>query len=574
LQNPVDEIVFILLSEKTNETKYLEAFQKLKARFTRWEELLEVPVNEIEKLISCAGMGKRRAQLIQRMFVAIVRRFGRLDLSALSSMSLEDAERELLLLPGVGKKAARCVLLYCFQFKALPVDIHTYRVAVRLGILSRRISYEKSHAALPKLIPRRLRFSFHVNAIAHGRTRCFARNPNCEGCPLAAFCSYPKALKPLAIDVRPGRIAIDLFAGGGGLSLGFEKAGFRIVQAIESDSKAAATYLHNNPHTDLIKGDIMRVDPRLSLQRLGLRPGDLTVLVGGIPCQGFSESNRRTRNSENPKNHLYKRFLRFLDVMRPAWFVIENVAGLRTMANGIILNRIIGGASALGYDVDWRELNAADFGVPQVRRRIFVIGNNLGLPIPFPEATHGMHRTPYITVRQAVSDLPRLKNGAEVDRKPYIKTGRGLTNYQRLMRKAMNGTGQVQGNLVTKSADVVIRRYRHIGVGNNWEAIPLDLMQNYSDPSRCHTGIYHRLQWEAPSKVIGNFRKNMLIHPQQHRGLSVREAARLQSFPDDYEFLDSIGFQQQQVADAVPPLLAEAVARSIMTADRRRRDTT
>jgi DNA (cytosine-5)-methyltransferase 1 len=138
-----------------------------------------------------------------------------------------------------------------------------------------------------------------------------------------------------------------------------------------------------------------------------------------------------------------------------------------------------------------------------------------------------------------------------------------------MMRAFMNGTGDVQGNLVTRSADVIIERYRHIGNGGNWEDIPSELMTNYQDASRCHTGIYHRLEWDTPSKVIGNFRKNMLIHPQQHRGLSVREAARLQSFPDHYEFLNSIGFQQQQVADAVPPLLAEAVAESILQVDRR-----
>jgi len=105
------------------------------------------------------------------------------------------------------------------------------------------------------------------------------------------------------------------------------------------------------------------------------------------------------------------------------------------------------------------------------------------------------------------------------------------------------------------------------------EAIPPELMGNYEDFSRCHTGIYHRLEWDRPSKVIGNFRKNMLIHPEQHRGLSVREAARLQSFPDDYEFVGSIGFQQQQVADAVPPILAQAVADCIRKVDRVKSET-
>jgi DNA (cytosine-5)-methyltransferase 1 len=127
------------------------------------------------------------------------------------------------------------------------------------------------------------------------------------------------------------------------------------------------------------------------------------------------------------------------------------------------------------------------------------------------------------------------------------------------MRDGRHDSYAVQGNLVTRSATLIVERYRHIGRGHNWEAIPKRLLKNYKDVTRCHTGIYHRLDWNLPSKVLGNFRKNMLIHPSQHRGLSVREAARLQSFPDWYEFVGSIGFQQQQVADAVPPLLATFV---------------
>jgi len=138
-----------------------------------------------------------------------------------------------------------------------------------------------------------------------------------------------------------------------------------------------------------------------------------------------------------------------------------------------------------------------------------------------------------------------------------------LSAYQDNMRKS-NGGNTIQGNLVTKNSPKIIKRYSHIKPGHNWESIPKKLMDNYTDSTRCHTGIYYRLEWNKPAKVIGNFRKNMLIHPKQNRGLSVREAARLQSFPDNYIFSGSIGFQQQQVADAVPPLLASAIAQEIM----------
>lgn len=562
-RHPIDEIIFILLSEKTDEPKYLAAFRQLKARFAHWEEVLVAPASEIRKAIREAGMGNRRAILIKRVLEGIKGTFGKLDLSPLRKMSPEEAEAALCRLPGIGPKAARCVLLYCFDFPALPVDVHTYRLAIRLGILSRRVSYEQSHAVLPDLIPKRLRGAFHVNAVAHGRARCFAHNPHCNGCRLAPFCSHPKAIKPLPIQIRQKPLAIDLFAGAGGLSEGFKEAGFQIVQAIENDPHAATTYRHNHPRVDVLEEDIRNLDPRTCLDRLGLRPGDLTVLIGGPPCQGFSESNRRTRTLDNPKNHLFKDFLRFLEVMQPAWLVLENVAGLRTLSRGVLLQHIVEGCRSLGYEVKWADLNAADYGVSQLRRRLFIIGNRLGFPIGLPDPTHGFGRKPYVTVGKAMSDLPQLENGASTDYLTYTSTSSRLTEYQRAMRTSGNGTCRVQGNLVSRNAKRIVLRYRHIRPGQNWEAIPSKLLDNYTNPSRCHTGIYYRLDWSKPARVIGNFRKNMLIHPEQNRGLSVREAARLQSFRDGYAFLGSIGFQQQQVADAVPPLLAEKVANRI-----------
>lgn len=576
--DPLDEIVFILLSEKTDEEKYVSTFKKLKARFPCWEDLLTAHVSDIRKIIKDAGMGNRRAVLIKGALQRIKKTCGRLNLSLLRSMLAEDAQEILCGLPGIGPKAARCVLLYCFDKPVLPVDIHTYRLAIRLGLLSRTVSYDQSHDILAKIIPPVLRRKFHVNAVAHGRQRCFAENPKCDGCPLNEFCLHPKAKKPVKIEVRPRPLAIDLFAGAGGVSLGFRKAGFQIVQAVECNSHAAETYRKNHPETDVIESPIEKLDPVECMARLGIRSGDLTVLIGGPPCQGFSESNRRTRTIDNPRNHLYREFVRFLRVLRPAWFVMENVAGLRTLAKASILKRIVLECRKLGYAVEWKVLNAADYGVPQMRRRLFIVGNRLGLPVAFAEPTHGRGKRPWVTVRQAIGDLPRLENGADEDCLTYPSLRRRffrkpISHYQMRMRAGMNGSMKVQGNLVTDSAQKILERYRHIKAGQNWEAIPDDLMDNYEDSARCHTGIYHRLDWNKPAKVIGNFRKNMLIHPRDHRGLSVREAARLQSFPDNYIFVGSIGFQQQQVADAVPPLLAEAVARSINSASAKRRLT-
>lgn len=558
--DPIEELVFVLLSEETDEAKYVEAFDRLDRSFDSWENVRDADEKLIASAIRCAGMATRRAKLIKSSLKAVTEAYGALDLSSLQALPAAEGVRRLVELPGIGNKAARCILLYSFGKRVLPIDVHTYRLAMRLGLISRTVSYEESHDALESAIPWNLRRRFHINAVAHGRERCTAKSPRCQGCPLSRMCLVAKSETEPSVSVRPRPLALELFSGAGGMSHGFSHAGFETVQAIEKDERAADTFRANHNGTNLIVHDVCNLDPGEVAKRSSIRRGDLTVIFGGPPCQGFSESNRRTRTLENPRNHLYRQFFRYVESLEPHWFVLENVAGLKTLADGAVLEAIIERADELGYAAEWRELNAADFGVPQTRRRIFVVGNRVGVAIRFPIPTHGSKETPYVTVRQAINDLPPLKVGANEGCLSYRDAGPS-TSYQRLMR---NGDTCVDGNLVTNNSELIISRYNHIRQGQNWEAIPPELMDNYFDASRCHTGIYYRLKWSEPSKVIGNYRKNMLIHPSQNRGLSVREAARLQSFPDSYKFVGSIGFQQQQVADAVPPLLAEAVARAVM----------
>jgi DNA (cytosine-5)-methyltransferase 1 len=202
-------------------------------------------------------------------------------------------------------------------------------------------------------------------------------------------------------------------------------------------------------------------------------------------------------------------------------------------------------------------LNAKDFGVPQDRTRYFLVGSRDGVPFSFPQA--GDRMCP--TVEDAIRDLPQLENG---DLECWRRYGpRKPSAYAKVLRRNRKGC---HNHLVTRNAPYVIERYQHVSQGGNWEAIPAHLMKNYADRTRCHTGIYHRLRSDRASVVIGNFRKNMLIHPHQHRGLSVREAARIQSFPDWFRFYGSIGFQQQQVGNAVPPRLAQVVFDAIVCA--------
>ena len=210
----------------------------------------------------------------------------------------------------------------------------------------------------------------------------------------------------------------------------------------------------------------------------------------------------------------------------------------------------------LGYKVKSEVLWASDYGVPQKRNRFFMVGNKNGIEFEFPK--------PFdyeVTVEEAIADLPILANGQMLAEAPYMIPFEQSSDYAQQMRKKSDVATQ---NYVSRNNELVIERYRHIPQGGNWRNIPDYLMKNYADKRRCHSGIYKRLVANKPSVVISNYRKSMLIHPYQDRGLSVREAARLQSFPDNFIFEGPISHIQQQIGNAVPPLLAKAVFSQIV----------
>lgn len=372
-------------------------------------------------------------------------------------------------------------------------------------------------------------------------------------------------------EINLNLTAVDLFAGAGGLSLGFEQAGFKILLGIEKDPYAAETYKQNRKKasTIVLAEDVIELDSDKLLRILKMKKGEIDILMGGPPCQGFSISNMRTRTLNNPKNLLYKEFVRYVKDLKPRWFLLENVSGMDIFKGGLVRDVIMAEMKTAGYACESRIVNAASYGVPQIRRRIFIVGNRIGVDFKFPIPSHGNGGRAYMTVWEAISDLPPLENGHNKDAEKYKKNGREITNYQKIMRKGWRKQYCLH-NLVSKNNGLVLNRYRFIPPGGNWEDIPEYLMGNYRDKRRCHSGIYRRLQWDELSVVVSNFRKNMLIHPEQDRGLSVREAARLQSFPDWYVFYGPLGAQQQQVANAVPPLLARKIANSILKSSRKK----
>ena len=351
----------------------------------------------------------------------------------------------------------------------------------------------------------------------------------------------------------PIMIGIDLFSGAGGMSLGATRAGIDVKVAVELSDSAFKTYAANHPKTVVLRADAQGIFDL----RAAFDPADV-VLFGGPPCQGFSTSNQRTRTKANDKNWLYRSFIGLLKTLRPGWVVFENVRGILETEGGMFAKQVEADIQALGYNTLSGLLNAADFGIPQIRWRFFIIGRLNGKAPTFPIGDS----TSRVSVSDAIDDLPYLKMGADKSVMPYRKAAESA--YAKAMRGRLQ---ESSGNLVSQNAEYVRERYAHIPAGGNWQDIPARLMKNYEDRTRCHTGIYRRLKANEPSVVIGNFRKNMLIHPRQDRGLSVREAARLQSFPDWYVFEGSIGQQQQQVGNAVPPMLAEALFNVIVAAE-------
>ena len=341
--------------------------------------------------------------------------------------------------------------------------------------------------------------------------------------------------------------AIDLFSGAGGLSLGAQNAGFEIVVAVEKDKDFALTFKKNHPNSTVITDDIRNINT----QQLNITP---FVIFGGPPCQGFSTSNTQTRNLKNENNFLFKEFVRFVKELSPEWFLFENVEGIVSFNKGTTVKYIEQCFRDLGYTVSSKVICASDYGVPQNRNRFIMVGNKSGIYFKFPKA-----QKKRISVAEAISDLPDLENGQILEVGIYKKA---VSAYAKKMRKGSKNPLQ---NYVSKNEKYVIERYSYIGQGQNWRAIPQHLMLNYKNTDNCHSGIYKRLDSNKPSVVISNYRKNMLIHPFQNRGLSVREAARLQSFPDTFVFEGSIMKIQQQIGNATPPFMAEAIFKKILT---------
>lgn len=333
---------------------------------------------------------------------------------------------------------------------------------------------------------------------------------------------------------------IDLFCGAGGLSLGFEKAGFEIEFAIDMWEDAINTYNHNHANKVAKCQDIHE----LTDEFLKSLKGKIVGVIGGPPCQGYSTVG--TRDVNDPRNHLYLEYCRVVENVDPDFFVIENVRGLLTLGKGAFKDDIINRFSKLGYNVNYKLVNASDYGVPQNRYRVFFVGVK-NRDFIFPKAFDYK-----VSSSDALSDLPSLES---LD----LFSGYYLTEpqntYQKMMRQSSDG---ILNHEPTKHTDQTKKIISMIPDGGKIS----DLPEKYWNV-RKYNKAFQRMNSKLPSNTIDTGHRNY-FHYSENRVPSVRESARIQSFPDDFEFIGSKTSQYKQVGNAVPPLLARVIAEEIM----------
>ena len=330
---------------------------------------------------------------------------------------------------------------------------------------------------------------------------------------------------------------LDLFCGCGGLSLGFEQAGFEILLGIDNWNQALNTFQSNHKNSEILCADLSKIKP----QKIDKK---IDVIVGGPPCQGFSISGKR--NPKDPRNKLYQSFVSFVEYFKPSAFIMENVPNLVSMNKGRVKDQIIKEFEELGYKVVYKILLASDFGVPQNRRRVIFVGLKNGKEFIFPKGKFNNNK---ITSYEAISDLP--ENEVEDS---FLYPCSPKSEYQEKIRK--NST-QIFNHETTKHTEKTIDIISFVPDGGNYKNLPKHL-QN----TRKVNIAWTRLNSKKPSFTIDTGHRHH-FHYLYNRIPTVREAARIQSFPDDFIFLGSKTAQEKQVGNAVPPMLGYAIGKTL-----------
>lgn len=340
---------------------------------------------------------------------------------------------------------------------------------------------------------------------------------------------------------------LDLFCGAGGLSLGFQLAGYNIVGGVDFKKDAILTHEKNFKNSISICGDITKIDDEKVIELFGNKEVD--VIIGGPPCQGFSAGNRQQIEND-PRNKLFFEFIRFVKILKPKAIVIENVRQILTKDNGFAKNKIFEILNENGYNIDVRVLNASDYGVPQKRNRAVFIGirNDVGT-IDYDKIKKDEK---IVTVEEAIGELYELEKSDS-----NILNSKPVTKYQKYLRSKYN---TILNHEKKYPNSEVQERISYVPQGGNWQSVPEHLWK--VQRNNRHSSAYKRLNEKEPSITIDTGHMNY-FHPLYNRVPTVRESARIQSFPDDFEFVGTVTSQLRQVGNAVPPLMAKAIGELI-----------
>lgn len=333
---------------------------------------------------------------------------------------------------------------------------------------------------------------------------------------------------------------IDLFSGAGGMSTGFEMAGFEPLLAIDNWQDSLDTYLYNHPEAQTLCADLSNIDIPKVAKQYDLKNVD--VIIGGPPCQGFSIAGKRI--VDDIRNKLYKSFVAFVKYFSPRVFVMENVPNILSIGDGAVRESILADFRELGYNVEYKVLTASDYGVPQNRRRAIFVGQKIGhYTFPAPSVDRK------VTAAQAISDLPEqsVEDGSTYPLAPQ-------SEYQTWARKGAKG---LFNHEATKHNDRTKEIIAMVPDGGNYKDLPAELQST----RKVHIA-WTRLCSQKPSFTIDTGHRHH-FHYSFNRIPTVRECARIQSFPDDYVFMKSRTSQYKQVGNAVPPLMARAIALNV-----------
>ena len=342
---------------------------------------------------------------------------------------------------------------------------------------------------------------------------------------------------------------IDLFAGVGGLSLGFEQNGFDVVLANEYDLSIATAYEKNHTGTKMIVGDITHLDLETIFKPY---KDKIDVIIGGPPCQGFSQKGQR-KTIHDERNFLFKYYVKVVELVKPKYFVMENVPNLLTAEGGYFRKEIEELFNTMGYHLKMGVLNASDYGVPQNRRRAVIIGKQKSDAPDLPKP-----KDIKVTIWDAISDLAYLNSGEGTEEQEYKFDPQ--TDYQKKLRGVCN---ILHNHVATKHSQLALERLSLIPPNSGREVLPKEHLTK-----SIYSGTWTRMRKDEVSVTITTRfdtpSSGKFTHPFLNRAITVREAARIQSFPDDFVFIGNKGSQMKQVGNAVPPLLAGEIAQVIM----------